>query len=638
MKKFVISALALLTTVIAAAQTMNVQVGNVVFQFPASQAGDMTYSNGGQTMTIMGRSFTVSDITKSYVDDTAFSDSTVQVVYNGSQATVYVAGNVAAYVEPTVSGAHVSIAQSSDVSASTCGEITYQLSGSSTDGDFYLSGKFKATVQLCGLDLTSACSSSDAGGAAINIANSKRIQLSVKKGTTNSLSDYAGGSQKACLYSKGQLQLQGNGTLNVVGNNNHAVKSASYITVKNLTLNVTSAVGDGINCEEYFLMKSGTVSVSGVGDDGLQCDYGDETALTGVTTDHEDEDTGNMYFEGGVLTVNVTATAAKGVKAAGDIAISDGTYNVTTTGNGEYDSDEQDAKGACGIKTDNDMTISGGTLTLKSTGSGGKCLKADGTLTVSGGSIDATATGSVYMYSSSITASPKAIKAGTKAAKSSSRETAPGGNWGGGGNRPGGGGSSDYNNYDYTGGLVVTGGTINAKSSSHEAIESKGTINISAGFVYAESNDDAINSASDFTITGGYVMGNSSGNDGLDANGDFYIKGGYVVAVASSSPEVGIDANSEAQKKLTISGGYVVAIGGLESGSTTTGMSTKSASVSKGRWYTLSSGGTAALLFKTPTNSQMPSSATICAPSTPSLSTASTPSAATFWNGYGATF
>ena len=603
----------------SSAQTLNVKVGNVTYQFPASQTGDMTYADG-QTLTIMGKTFSLSDISAMTVDDTKVTDNLVEIAYNGTSATVTVAGNVAQYVTPTLNGAYVSIAQS-NTNAVDNDEITYQLSGTSTDGQFTLSGSYKCTVSLAGVDLT--CTT----GAAINITNGKRIQLSAKNGTTNTLTDCANGSQKACLYSKGQLQMQGKGTLNVVGNTKHGIKSGDYITVKNLTLNITKAVGDGINCEEYFQMKSGVVTISGVGDDGIQCDLGGTTS-TGETADHEDEDSGNIYLEGGTLKVTVTAAASKGVKAAGDMTVSDGDITVTTTGNGAYDSDEQDAKGCCGLKADGNMTISGGTLTLKSTGTGGKCIKADNVLTISGGNISATATGSQYKYSSSITASPKAIKGGTKTAVSN----APGG----GGGWPGGGGGRDNTQYTYTGGIVITGGTIYAKSTNHEAIESKATIEISGGYVYAEAGDDAINSASDFTITGGYVMGNSSGNDGLDANGNFYIKGGNVFAVASRQPEVGIDANTEGGYKLYITGGNVAAIGGLENGSSLSGVTSKSVSYSKGSWYTLKSGSTTAFSFKVPSNNSMGSSMTICTPSTPTAtSQSSAPSGTTIWNGYG---
>ena len=226
------------------AQNLNVSVGDVTYKFPASQTGEMTYTDG-TTLTIMGKEFAISDITAMKIDFAEVTDNLVMVEYNGSAAAVTVAGNVAQYVTPTVNGAYVSVDQSntSDVDDD---EITYQLSGTSADGQFALSGSYKCTVSLAGVSLTCATD------AAISITNGKRIQISAKKNTENTLTDCADGSQKACIYSKGQIQLQGNGVLNVVGKTKHAIKSGDYITVKNLTLNITSAVGDGISCNEYF--------------------------------------------------------------------------------------------------------------------------------------------------------------------------------------------------------------------------------------------------------------------------------------------------------------------------------------------------------------------------------------------------
>lgn len=625
----------LLSVATALAQTLNVQVGSVTYQFPAAQAGDMTYNNG-TTLTVMGREFQLSDITGLTVDYSTVTDNLVSISYSASGATVSVAGNVAQYVTPTVSGAHVAISQT-NTNAVDGDEITYQLSGNSSDGEFALDGSYKCTVSLSGLTLTNP------NGAAINISNKKRIQISAKQDTENTLTDGANGSQKGCIYSKGQIQLQGKGTLNVYGYTAHAIKSGDYISVKNLTLNVLAAAKDGINCNGYFLMKSGTVNISGVADDGLQADL-DGTTSTGETTDHEDEDSGNIYIEGGTITVNSSATAGKGIKATGDIRVADGTVNATMTGGGTWDSDDLDTKAAAGMSADGNITINGGTLTLKATGAGGKGLKCDGILTVNDGTVNATSTGSKYSYTysgSSYSSSPKAIKAGVRTAltASTARSNAPG--WGGGGNQPGGGGNrpggmGDNTNYTYTGGIVINGGTINAKSANHEGIESKSTLEITGGYVYAEASDDAINSASDFTISGGYVMGNSSGNDGMDANGNFYIKGGNVVAVATTSPEVALDANTEGGYKLYITGGNIVAIGGLENGSSTSGMSTKTASFSKGSWYLFKNGSTKAFTFKVPSNSKMASSMTLCATSSPAISSASQ-SGTTYWNGYGCT-
>jgi len=603
-----LAVLVALVSVVAQAQTLCVVTGDVTYLFPADQTGDMAYA-GGTALSVLGKTFDVGDITKAYVDGTAVSDNRVAVVFDGQKATVSVAGNVAQYVTVTVSGAHVTIEQTNtgDVDGD---EITYVLSGTSTDGELTLAGAYKCTVQLAGVTLTNP------SGAAINITNKKRIQLSVKSGTENMLADGAGGSQKACLYSKGQLQLQGGGTLTVKAATAHAIKSGDYITVKNLTLNVTSAVGDGLSCNGYFQMKSGTVTISGTGDDGIQCDLDGESA-TGETDGHEDEDSGNIYIEDGTLTINVTSAATKGIKAGGDLIISGGTVNVTTSGNGTYDSTERDAKGSAGLSADGNMTISGGTLTLKNTGTGGKCIKADGLLTIADGIVSATNTASQYRYSSSYTASAKAIKAGTRTQT---------------------GGSGRNVTYSYSGGIVVTGGTVTASASSHEAIESKSTITVSGGTVYATSSDDAINSASDFTISGGFVMGNSTGNDGLDANGNCYIKGGTVFAVAARSPEVGIDANTEGGYKLYVTGGTIVAIGGLESGSSLTQTCYSTSSYSKGTWYGLYNGNTLALAFKVPSNNSMGTPLVVSTSGTTTLKSNITTSGGTsIWNGFGLT-
>jgi hypothetical protein len=110
MKK-ILTILSALLTITAGAQTLNVTVGNVIYQFPATQTGDMTFTDG-TTLTVMGKSFTLADVASIAVDDSEVTDNLVSIVYGASSATVYVAGNVAQYVTPSVSGAHVTIAQS----------------------------------------------------------------------------------------------------------------------------------------------------------------------------------------------------------------------------------------------------------------------------------------------------------------------------------------------------------------------------------------------------------------------------------------------------------------------------------------------------------------------------------------------
>ena len=594
MKKIYALLTALVLTIAATGQTLNVKVGSVTYQFPASQTGEMTYKNG-TTLTIMGKKFTLADIDAMTIDNSSVKDNNVNVSYEGSTAQITVAGNVAQYVDATVSGAHVSISQTNKEAVDD-DEITYTLTGSTTDGELSLAGSYKCTISLAGVTLTNP------NGAAINITNKKRIQISAKKGTENTLTDGADGEQKACIYSKGQIQLQGNGTLTVVGNTKHAIKSGDYITVKNLTLNVTKAVGDGISCNKYFQMKSGNVTISGVGDDGIQADFEEDDETTGETEDHEDENSGNVYIEDGTLSLKITAAAAKGIKSAGDMKISGGDITIQNSGAGAYDADEKDAKGAGCLKSDNDMVISGGTITLTATGTGGKCIKADGALTITDGTIKATASGTKYTYSSKVTASPKAIK-------------------------------SD-------GALTISGGTIVATSANHEAIESKGILTITGGSVYAAGGDDGINSAGDMYLKGGYIFGRTTGSgtgaDGFDANGNMYVQGATVFGISHGNPDVAFDANSEGGKKLYLQSGNLVAISGLESGASLTQSCYSTSSYTKGSWYGLYSNGTLVLAFQIPTTGTMGSNLVVSTAGTTELKKGITVSEGTqIWNGLG---
>ncbi len=583
MKKVYVILMALALTLVAGAQTLNVRVGSVTYQFPSAQTGEMNYTDG-QTLSVQGKIFNLSEIDEMTVDETEVTDNAVSICYDGTAATVSVAGNVAQYVEAIVSGAHVSIVQSLAASSEDVEEpeeITYILSGQTTDGEFSLTGSYKCTLSLAGLSLANP------SGAAINIANGKRIKISAKKNTENTLTDGTGGSQTGCIYSKGQIHLQGNGTLNVVGKTKHAIKSGDYIAIKNLTLNITGAVADGISCNEYFLMESGSVSISGVGDDGIQCDL-DGTTSTGETADHEDEDSGNIYIEGGTLKVAATATASKGIKATGVLNINENSEatTVTITNSGGADtSDETDISSSACLKSDKAIVIAGGTLTLTNTGQGGRAINSDGTLTISGGTINAQAQGSNY--------------------GSSGGGGGPGGGGrpGGGGGWPGGGGSSSPHKYakgvKADGNITISGGTLNVYSKNHEGMESKGTITVSGGEVYAEAGDDAINAASHLTISGGRVCGYSTGNDGLDSNGNMYIKGGLVYGICKGSPEVALDANTEGGYKLYLTGGTLIAIGGIEKGSSLTQSCYQASSWTKNNWYALTVGDET-VAFKTP--------------------------------------
>ena len=554
------------------AQTLNVVTGNITYAFPAAQTGNMTYQDS-ETLTVMGKTFSVADITRMYVDNSSVTDNTVSVSYSTATATVTVAGNVAQYVTPTVAGAHVSIVQSAEVSDDVCGEITYTLAGSSTDGEFSMEGSYKASLELNGLTLTNP------SGAPLNIQNGKRIDLSVKKGTENTLTDAASGDWKGCIVCKGHLELKGKGTLNVYGNTAHAIYAKEYVEMKNCTVNVLSAVKDGINCNQYFLMESGSLTVSGVADDGVQVSYKDDT-------DREAEDTGSLTIAGGTVNIAVTGTATKGLKAEGDLTVTDGTITITTSGGGTWDTDDQKTKAASCISADGNIQIDGGTLTLTSSGSGGKGINGDGTLTINGGSITVSTTGGMYAYVN----------------------------------------GTEYNNYtgntdnldsDYKsspkgmkidGNVEINGGTINVTTTGNgaEGIESKAVLTINDGTIVINAYDDAINSSSHMYIKGGDITVVASNNDGLDSNGNMYISGGTIKAFGTTSPECGIDANEEDGYSVIFTGGTLLAVGGGNSVPSTSESTqpyvTTTMSVSANSEIAIKSGSTTLATFTVPSN------------------------------------
>ena len=563
------------------AQTMNIQVGQVTYQFPAKQAGVMNYTDG-TILTVMGKVFALAKVGSMFVNDAVVEDNRVSVVYNEASAKVVVAGNVAKYLTVSVSGAHVDIAQSEDLDQ----EITYTLSGSSSDGEFYMSGSYKATLELNGLTLTNKTPVKS--GAAVHIQNGKRIKVKVMDGTTNTLVDCASGSQKGAFYVKGHPEFSKSGVLNVVGNLKHAIKSGEYIELKEATLNVTSAQGDGINCGQYFLMKSGNVNINNVTDDGIQCDIEDtEVGSTGETVDHEDEDSGNIYLEGGTININTPGKAAKGIKSEGDLFVKAGTINITTTGHGKWDDEDVKTKAAACLGSDVKVVISGGTLTLTSTGAGGKGINCDAEFVLSGGDVTIVTKGALYYHN------------GTT---ENTNYT----------------GNTDNVNSDYyssskgvkaDGAIKISGGKINVSTAGKnaEGIESKTSILISNGEVIVNSYDDGINvggDGSDLIIEGGYVYARAMNNDGIDGNGNVYVKGGLVYAIGSRDPEVAIDANTEEGKKLYVQGGTIIAVGKLESGASITGGTAKqTTSWTAETWYALYNGSELVAAFKTPTQS-----------------------------------
>ena len=590
MKKTYTIAMAVLalTSLKATAQTLHVEMGSVTYQMTAEQAGVMTYHEG-RTVNILDKDYLLSDITQMYFDDAEVTDASVSVVYDDAAARVTVSGDVARYLTVSVDGAHVSVSQSDDLDR----EITYTLSGSSADGSFYMDGSYKATVELAGLALTNP------SGAAVNIQNGKRIDISVKKDTENSLIDGAQGSQKACLWVKGHAEFKGKGVLNVSGKTAHAIKTGEYATMKNCTIHVLEAVGDGFHVNEYFLIESGTLTISNTGDDALQAEI-DGTTSTGETDGHEDEDSGNIYIEGGTLVLDVTAAGAKCMKSDGLVRVNDGSLALSASGNVDT-SDASDPSYSTGIKAAS-FVQDGGSITLNIKGVAGRGISATD-IETNGGELTIENSGAPRTISSDVKSAKGlnalnvALNAGTISitmtgnagkgikAGDGTKSTSGGG---GGGWRPGGGGGmgggTTYTNVQgsYTQGkadgtgpvltvkttgsayssssakaikaicaITIYGGQteVSTKTSGAEGLESKTSVDIKGGQHYFQCYDDCINSIGMISFNGGVTVCYSNGNDAVDSNygktGAVTIGDGTVFAFTTrGAPEEGLDCDN----------------------------------------------------------------------------------------------
>lgn len=401
MKKFYLFTLLCLLASGVAAQTLKIHTGAITTAVPAAEAGEMLYSADGTALTVMGRTYLVSEIDSITADRSQVAPASVAVSYEGASARVLVAADVAPQLSITVSGADVVVY--ADAALET--EVTYALSGASTDGSFFMEGEYKSTLVLNNLTL------SNTRGAAIDIANGKRLSVVIPTGTVTTLSDGVGGTHKACFFVNGHPEFEGGGTLQMVGNTKHAFASDEYTELKSDfgKILVTKAVGDGMHIEQYFEMKGGDINISGTGGDCID---------VSVTKDPADELNGQVFIEGGSITMDVAAEDVKGLKSDDLISITGGTIKASVSGNGTkgissgtdllitqptatatwiemsvtgttYMPNDPELESKCrGIKVKGDFTFDGGTIRISATGKKSKAISVDGIYTYKSGSIN----------------------------------------------------------------------------------------------------------------------------------------------------------------------------------------------------------------------------------------------------------
>ena len=435
-------------------------------------------------------------------------------------------------VDPVVEGVTITI-DGNHVTAShgSTEGVCYVVTGKTANGSLTIDGKTNFELNLNNADITNPAST------AIDIESKLNAYLvltgsnKVTDGTT------ADDSHKGALYAKGKLFIGGNGSLEVYGTYNNGIHGKSNVVIdKGINLYVKSTANHGI--------KAGA----------------------------------DMFINGGIINVEVSANGAKAINCDTNVTINGGRTTAIATGNGEWEVDETltyggDTKAAAGIGCDGIFYMNGGELYAKATGSGGKGIKADLEGYITGGKIRIITEGGLY-YSNgttenhnytgntdnlpaAYTSSPKGMKIGNKEENGSTTTT--------------------YGILKISGGDIM----VRTKGNNAEGIESKGTFDVTGGTILVHAHDDALNATDDMTISGGTVVAVGTNNDAIDANGNMYLKGGTIIACGANGAETGIDINE--QKKLYITGGNIFSIGGRVDGnlgSTTQGIINASGSLS----------------------------------------------------------
>lgn len=440
-----------------------------------SSDGDVTSFTIALDKNAITESVSVDTNDDDYIENTTF-DKTITVAFSQS-GNATVSGDESGIV--SINGNDVIATNNTDL------VIKYVLTGETSDGFFKLYSTKKQAIVLNSVSITNP------DGAAINNQSKKRTFIVLNDGTKNYLTDGANYSDatdsedmKGCFFSEGQLIFSGSGYLEVDANCKAGIRSDDYVrTMPKANIWVDASSGNGIRGNEAVILT------------------------------------------GGVVNINVTGTADKGISTDGEVRIEGGRTTIFTSGGYEYDSDENDYSACSGIKADSVININGGELNIKSTGTGGKGLNCDDEININDGVVRIITTGKRQKDSKG-SVSPKGIKADGK--------------------------------------INVSGGQTQVRlegtGDGTEGIESKSEIHIEAGTVESYSYDDAINSAGNLYIDGGYVYARSYNNDAIDANKNLYINGGVVIAEGAGQPECGLDAAE--QYKAYINGGTVIAIGG----------------------------------------------------------------------------
>lgn len=330
--------------------------------------------------------------------------------------------------------------------------------------------------------------------AAIYVRNADKLIVTLPSGTTNTLS---GGSTyenidenniDGVIFSKDDLTINGEGTLNINANYKHGIVSKNDLNIVGGTFNINS-VSQALSGKDAVKIYGGVFNIESQGK-GIKSENVDET------------EKGNIYINGGEFNLNTLDDA---LHTSGSIVIDEGNFTIKT---------EDD-----GMHADKDLVINGGNINITESYEGLEGYK----VVINGGDVnivasddginavnpDNTNTVEVTQETTSNTTTTEATQNTTN-----NMNTAP------------------VPPTDASG--MMAGKMARPNTDNGMVNDPSAYIKITGGNTTVNASGDGIDSNGSVLITGGnlYVSGSSARGDGaLDYNGVAKIEGGTVVAV-----------------------------------------------------------------------------------------------------------
>ena len=200
--------------------------------------------------------------------------------------------------------------------------------------------------------------------AGIYIIEGDEITITLAENSVNTISDSSTYTQiddndvNALIYSKADLIINGEGTLNLNSSYNNGIVSKDDLIITGGTYNI-SVAGQGLRGKDCLMISDGNFTINS-GKDALHSDN-DEDAYKGY-----------VNITGGDFTIN---SGADGIYGLNLVNIEGGNFNITCTGTS--------SSSAKAIKSDVSITISGGNFVIDATDDG---IHSNGDICISGGS------------------------------------------------------------------------------------------------------------------------------------------------------------------------------------------------------------------------------------------------------------